>query len=108
MTRVTQPAPRTADALLSAASLPRTSSAPAGVDGEPSLTAAVDALVDLLDRAADELLAAVPFMGDQHSGAVVNGYVDDIAAAVQEIRADADDLRRVLAIAQRRALGGSP
>lgn len=106
VTRVTQPASRTADARLNATSAEREVEPAARVHGEPSLVDAMHELVAVLDHAAEELLAAVPYLGDQHTGAVVNAYVDEMAAALHELRSDADDLRRVLAIAEQRPPGG--
>ena len=71
-------------------------------------SSAVEALADLvttLERSGDEMLAAVPFLGDQATTASVNAYVDAVVAAIHALRADADDLRRVLAICEQATRG---
>ena len=69
----------------------------------------VEALADLvaaLERAGAELFAAVPFLGDQATAASVNAFVDEVVAAMHALRADADDLRRVVAICEQGRRGG--
>lgn len=58
-------------------------------------------LVVVLDRACDELFAAVPFLGDQETGAAVNAGVDELVSAIRLLRDDAEDLRRVVQVSER-------
>jgi hypothetical protein len=93
VTRVTERASWTRDTRAGADGAPQPGRAPA----EDHLAG----LVAALDRLEGELLAAVAFPGDQDTGAVVNGYVDEVVGALRGLRADADDLRRLIGIAGR-------
>lgn len=95
MTRVTDPAPASA---VTSSTDDATARTPAAGDRD-----ALGDLVATLERACEDLFAAVPFLGDQETGARVNAYVDETVAALGELRAEADDLRRVLALHGRRA-----
>jgi hypothetical protein len=113
VTRVTEPAPRTGAARTDrgAVGSPRVDTARGGgAESRPKDTAdtasALSELVGTLDRACEELFAAVPFPGDQATGACVNAYVDDVVAALRGLRAEADDLRRVVAVADQSSRGG--
>ena len=69
-----------------------------------------DGLADLalvLDRCCEELFAAVPFLGDQATGAAVNSAVDELVSALRVLRDDADDLRRVVEVSERGGRGGA-
>ena len=105
MTRVTEPVLPTGAARTRLAG-PRGEPSTADTVAEQSTADLVAALVATLDRACDELFATVPFLGDQATGARVNAAVDEVVAALRDLRADADDLRRVMTIAERRTAGG--
>ncbi|MCA1781411.1 MAG: hypothetical protein ABR500_09850 [Dermatophilaceae bacterium] len=75
-----------------------------GADDSGGCASASESLAEvvmILDRACDELFAVVPFLGDQATGARVNATVDEVVDALRGLRAEADDLRRVIAIAER-------
>ena len=76
-------------------------------DGVPQTLAALTALVGRLDRACEELFAVTPYAGDQSTGSAVDGCVDEFVGALRTLRADADDLRRVMDVARLRRGGGS-
>jgi hypothetical protein len=100
VTRVTERASSTHDTRAGTGGAERCSRAPV----EDHLAG----LVAALDRVEGELFAAVAFPGDQDTGAMVNGYVDDVVGALRGLRADADDLRRLIAIAARGRAEGRP
>jgi hypothetical protein len=64
------------------------------------------ALVGRLDLACEELFAVTPYAGDQSTGSALDGCVDEIVGALRTLRADADDLRRVIEVARLRRGGG--
>jgi hypothetical protein len=81
--------------------------APEGVEGHDGderdgTQEALAALVARLDLACEELFAVTPYAGDQSTGSALDGCVDEIVAALRTLRADADDLRRVMAVARLR------
>lgn len=104
MTRVIEPAPGSGAARAGSVRGALTGLGPGGAAQESAPeTSVAQALADLvatLERAAEELFASVPFLGDQATGASVNAYVDAVVAAMHELRAEADDLRRVVAICE--------
>lgn len=63
-------------------------------------------LVSRLDLACEELFAVTPYAGDQSTGSVLDGCVDEIVGALRTLRADADDLRRVMEVSRLRRDGG--
>lgn len=67
---------------------------------------ALAALVSRLDLACEELFAVTPYAGDQSTGSVLDGCVDELVGALRRLRADADDLRRVMEVARLRRGGG--
>ena len=88
-------------------------SAPGTRSGEPvtepegdAVPDALTALVGRLDLACEELFAVTPYAGDQSTGSALDGCVDEIVGALRTLRADADDLRRVIEVARLRRGGG--
>lgn len=103
MTRVIEPAPQTGAARTGADAMTGSGSqSPPDAPAAPERAAseALAELVATLDRACDELFATVPFLGDQATGASVNACVDELVGALRDLRADADDLRRVMTISE--------
>lgn len=107
MTRVIEPAPRTGDTSTGVSAVGGAGADALAAERSTDTASALSALVVALDRACEELFAAVPFPGDQATGASVNAFVDDVVAALLGVRAEADDLRRVIAIAEQRSRGGA-
>ena len=75
-------------------------------DEVPQAPDALTALVGRLDLACEELFAVTPYAGDQSTGSALDGCVDEIVGALRTLRADADDLRRVMQVARLRRGGG--
>lgn len=75
-------------------------------DEVPQAPAALTALVGRLDLACEELFAVTPYAGDQSTGSALDGCVDEIVGALRTLRADTDDLRRVIEVARLRRGGG--
>lgn len=55
-----------------------------------------------LERTSEDLLAIVPFTGDQRTSHAINTYVDDLVGSVRSLQAQVDDLHRVMLVAQQR------
>lgn len=76
---------------------------------EPASAYPLDALHSLaasLETSCEDLFAAAPFAGDQETGCSIDALVDQVVACLRSLQSEADDLRRVMAIAQERAVGG--
>lgn len=85
--------------------------APQGVEGHvgeegDDIPQALAELVSRLDLACEELFAVTPYAGDQSTGSALDGCVDEIVAVLRTLRADADDLRRVMEVSRLRRGGG--
>jgi hypothetical protein len=76
----------------------------AGAPTDP--TQVLAALVTRLDLACEELFAVTPYAGDQSTGNAIDGCVDEIVGALRGLRADADDLLRVIEVSRLRGGGG--
>jgi hypothetical protein len=79
---------------------------PVGAGAPTDPTQVLAALVTRLDLACEELFAVTPYAGDSSTGNTVDGCVDEIVGALRGLRADADDLLRVIEVSRLRGGGG--
>lgn len=59
-------------------------------------------LMATIDTACEDLFAAAPYAGDQATGCSIDAFVDEVVAALRSLQSEADDLHRVMSIAQQR------
>lgn len=82
-------------------------SAGGAATAEPATAYPLEALESLtvtVESCCEDLFSAAPFAGDQATGYSIDAFVDAVAAALRAVQSEADDLRRVMTIAQRRAV----